>query len=322
MPSPSEEHPGLFIRDPFRFSDAMLIIPPLLVECLHCFDGKQTALDLRAALVRVSGNLQVGELEQHLIDTLSSAGFLEDQQFARMEQERRNLFFEQAVRLPAHAGSAYPAEPDPLRETMQRYLAGAPEFAETNGDLFAIAAPHVSPEGGWQSYRAAYSLLKPEHRERTFVILATSHYGTPERFGLTRKNFETPLGTAITDTRLVDWLAERGGSSVEMEDFCFSFEHTVEFQVVFLQHVLGPDVRILPILCGPFAKSLYQGGNPEDDDGVKRFLDALGELRDLHGDRLFWVLGVDMAHMGSRYGDALPAIANLDGMCAVGARDK
>ena len=60
-------------------------------------------------------------------------------------------------------------------------------------------------------------------------------------------------------------------------------------------------MRILPILCGPFAHSLYNGGNPEDDDGVKRFFDALGELRDREGDRLFWVLGVDMAHMGARY---------------------
>ena len=51
MPSPSEEHPGLFIRDPYRYSDAMLMIPPPLVECLENFDGEHTDLDLRAALV-------------------------------------------------------------------------------------------------------------------------------------------------------------------------------------------------------------------------------------------------------------------------------
>ena len=62
MPSPSPEHPGLFIRDPYRFSDAMLIIPPVLVECLQCFDGQHTELDLRAALVRLTGDLDVGEI--------------------------------------------------------------------------------------------------------------------------------------------------------------------------------------------------------------------------------------------------------------------
>src|SRR5438477_12604868 len=89
MPSPSEEHPGLFIRDPYKFSDAMLVIPPPLVECLHCFDGLQTALDLRAALVRITGELEVGQFAEHLIETLSAAGFLENEQFEEMEGARK-----------------------------------------------------------------------------------------------------------------------------------------------------------------------------------------------------------------------------------------
>ncbi len=48
----------------------MLLIPPQLVECLACFDGEQTSLDLRANLVRITGEIQIGELEKHLFDTL------------------------------------------------------------------------------------------------------------------------------------------------------------------------------------------------------------------------------------------------------------
>jgi AmmeMemoRadiSam system protein B len=323
MPSPSPEHPGLFIREPYRFTDAMLIIPPVLVECLSFFDGRNTALDLRAALVRMTNDLEVGEIVDNLIQTLSTAGFLEDENFARIESERKAQFAAETVRQPAHAGAAYPADSGALRQTMEGYLDGAAEPpAATAGGLFAIAAPHVSPEGGWQSYRAAYSLLRPEHRGRTFVILATSHYGRPEKFGLTRKNFRTPMGDAITDQRLVDWLAERGGDAVEMEDFCHSFEHTVELQVVFLQHVLGPGVRILPILVGTFAHSLIKGGQPEDTDGVKRFFGALGELNEREGGGLFWILGVDMAHMGARYRDDFAAVAGKGEMLAVDARDR
>jgi AmmeMemoRadiSam system protein B len=299
----------------------MLIIPPMLVECLQCFDGRQTDLDLRANLVRVTNSLDVSDICEHLIQTLSSAGFLEDEVFAQMKAERKHAFAECAVREPAHAGSGYPAETEVLRETMTRYLSGARDGTHTDG-LLGIAAPHVSPEGGWQSYRAAFNVLRPELRDRTFVILGTSHYGEPERFGLTRKNFVTPLGEAVCDKRLVDWLAERGGGAVEMEDYCHSFEHTVEFQVVFLQHLLGPDVRILPVLCGSFAQSLNGGGNPEDHDGVKRFLDALGELQDRESGRIFWVLGVDMAHMGARYGDSFRAAANQGVMSEVAARDQ
>jgi len=322
MPSPSPEHPGLFIRDPYRYSDAMLIIPPLLVECLTLLDGRSSELDLRAALVRLTNDLDVGEIVSSLLRTLSTAGFLEDENFVRIQNERRAEFAAQPVREPAHAGAAYPETADELRQTMERYMDGAAARAPTAEKLFAIAAPHVSPEGGWQSYRAAYSMLRPEHRDRTFVILATSHYGRPERFGLTRKNFRTPVGDAVTDLRLVDWLANEAGDAAEMEDFCHSFEHTVELQVIFLQHMLGPGVRILPILCGSFVHSLLEGGMPEKDDDVQRFLGALSELDAREGGKLFWVLGVDMAHMGARYQDPFAAVANQGTMLEVDARDR
>jgi len=52
MPSPVAERPGLLIRDPYRYSDITLIIPPALIECLRCFDGERTSLELREILVR------------------------------------------------------------------------------------------------------------------------------------------------------------------------------------------------------------------------------------------------------------------------------
>src|SRR6202167_2352298 len=79
MPSPVEESPGLLIRDSFRYSDSVLIIPPPLVQCLNCFDGQRTRLDLRAVLVEALGKLQVGDLENQLIDVLTRSGFLEDE---------------------------------------------------------------------------------------------------------------------------------------------------------------------------------------------------------------------------------------------------
>jgi AmmeMemoRadiSam system protein B len=326
LPSPAPDQPGLFIRDPYRYSDAMLVVPPVLIECLRCFDGCQTDLDLRALLVRITGDLQIGELERHLTETLSSAGFLEDEVFARMKAGRQREFAESPRREAVHAGAAYPLEIAALRQTMTRYMDGASGHSGvhsgTSDKLAGIAAPHVSPEGGWQSYRAAYQALGPELKDRTFVILATSHYGEPEHFGLTRKPFVTPFGESATNTALVDRLAARGGDAVLMEDYCHSFEHTVEFQVVFLQHIYGPDIRILPILCGQFANSLYSGGAPEDDDGVKRFLESLGEMAAREGDGLFWILGIDMAHMGARYHDGFPAHADQGIMAEVAERDR
>src|SRR2546425_894479 len=77
MPSPVPDRPGLLIRDAFRYSDVTLIVPPGLVECLRCFDGETTDLELREDLVRITGELQVGELQRSLIDALAGSGFQE-----------------------------------------------------------------------------------------------------------------------------------------------------------------------------------------------------------------------------------------------------
>lgn len=319
LPSQDPQHPGLVIRDPHRYSESMLLIPPQLVSSLACFDGEQTSLDLRASLVHATGEIQVGDLEKHLAETLSQAGFLEDINFVEMRDARQREFREAPKREPSHAGSAYPEDPEEARKELDGYLDGS--APAKNGSLIGIAAPHVSPFGGWQCYRDAYGPLSESYGARTFVILGTSHYGEPNHFGLTRKPFVTPLGEARTDVDLVDFLAARAPESVRMEDYCHSVEHSIEFQVLFLQRRFGPSIRIVPVLCGSYMKSIYQGGMPEDDPEVGRFLDALGELGARRASDLFWVLGIDMAHMGRRYGDAFNARANQGEMNSVARRD-
>jgi AmmeMemoRadiSam system protein B len=319
MPSPDPQSPGLLIRDPFRFSDSMLLIPPQLVPCLACFDGEQTPLDLRSSLVRITGEIQVGDLEKNLCDALSEAGFLEDEKFAELRSARIGEFAAAPKREPSHAGSAYPDDPEEVRKTLDEYMQGAPRAASDS--LIGIAAPHVSPFGGWECYRDAYAALLPAYRDRTFVVLGTSHYGEADKFGLTRKPFVTPFGETITNLGLVDELERGAPGAIRMEDYCHAVEHSIEFQVLFLQHVYGPDIKILPILCGSFARSIHSGGAPESNPEVERFFGTLGEIAAREGNRLLWVLGVDMAHMGRRYGDPDAARADEGAMAAVRVRD-
>ena len=320
LPSPNAQKPGLYIRDPYHYSDATLLVPPPLVAALECFDGVQSSLDLRSELVRITGEIQVGDLEKHLYDSLNEAGFLENDRYRELKRAREKEFAADGVRPAAFAGTAYPENQPALSRLLSTRL-GRPGGSSST---FAIAAPHASPDGGWETYRAAYQALPTfdEARDRTFVVIGTSHYGAPERYGLTRKNFLTPFGAAEADVRLVDELERAAPDAVRMEDYCHAVEHSLEFQIVFLQSLYGPDIRILPILCGPFVKSLYEGGMPEVNESVARFLDGLGNLGAREGKKLFWVLGVDMAHMGRRYGDPLRAKAEIGEMMAVEQRDR
>lgn len=319
MPSPDPARPGLIIRDPYHYTDATLVVPPPLVQALECFDGQQSTLDLRSELVRITGEIQVGDLEKHLFDSLNEAGFLDNEHYRNLKTKRETEFAKEEIREPIFAGAAYPDDEVALSDLLTRRVGRA----EGGSKTVAIAAPHASPDGAWDTYRAAYQALpsRAEAEGKTFVILGTSHYGAPDRFGLTRKQFLTPFGVAQPDTALIDELETAAPHAIRMEDYCHAVEHSVEFQIVFLQHLYGPNVRVLPILCGPFVKSIYGGGMPEDNEAVARFFDALGNLGHRESSRLFWVLGVDMAHLGRRYGDRLRATANLGEMLAIQDRD-
>jgi len=324
FPSPVPDRPGLLFRDPFRYTNEILIIPPLLVAALNFFDGESTTLDAQAYVSKLIGQLIPGEIIEAMVDSLRENGFLETEEFERLRDARHAEFAATASRASAHAGSGYPDKAEELRKQLDKYLRDYRNPAPDQ--IIGLAAPHVSPWGGWECYAAAYGRLSgaagEQLKNKTVVLLGTSHYGAPEKFGLTRKPFVTPLGALQPDTELIDQLASRADGAVAMEDYCHAIEHSIEFQCVFLQQMLGGDFKILPVLCGPFAKALRTGEPPERDDNVLRFFDALGEMAETHSSRLFWVLGVDLAHVGVRYGDDLVARADQDEMLEVREEDQ
>jgi MEMO1 family protein len=332
IPSPLPEQPGLVMRDPFRYSAVTLVVPPLLARCLHCFDGAQDEGDLRATLARLAGRVSVGEAARLLVKALHEAGFLEDQRFADLRAAREREFAELSERPAVHAGGAYPAEPAPLTETLRGYFDGLPSrgspaaisrgSSAAASNIRGIVAPHVSPEGGRASYAQAYRALPADHADRIFVVLGTSHYGPPDRYGLTRKPFATPFGLARTEAGLVDGLTRAAPDAVTVDDYCHAVEHSIEFQVIFLQYLFGPAVRILPVLCGAFAAGPRARRRPEESDPIARFIGALGELAAREGRRLSFVLGVDFAHVGRRYGDPFAARAHRGPLAAVATRDR
>jgi AmmeMemoRadiSam system protein B len=317
MPSPVPDRPGLLMRDPFGYTETVLILPPPWVAILSCLDGEHSELDAQELLTRLSGGALVErESVRELVSLLSREGFLETEELATRKQAKQEAFRTASIREASHVGTAYPDTASGIHE---RFAGALPEPSGERALPHALAAPHVSPEGGFGSYGAAYD-FEVDGGEPTFVILGTSHYGQPERFGLTRKPFETPLGRAEVDSGLHDFLVGRGGDSVVEEDYCHAREHAIEFQVLFLQYVLKRPIQILPVLCGPFVESLRSGKAPESIESTRRMFDALGELAASRSD-LVWVLGVDMAHVGRRYGHAESVRADEGVMLEVRERD-
>jgi len=300
FPSPDRLRPGLVILDRSGYSDAQILVPPGMVRALAAFDGEHTADALPA------------EVAEELQSVLSQCGFLDDEVFASM-RDKALTGWRNAEVIPArHFGvGKYPQKEQDARVEFNLWLKQNPG-REVASPLSAIAAPHASPGQTREAYAAAYGQLRrslpPEAaQEKTFVILGTSHNGPPNRFGTTRKSFETPFGVTAVDQ---DLLMRLNGPGFEAEDYCFSTEHSIEFQVVFLQWLYGQNIKILPILCGSFMESIYKGSQPEENEAVLSSLETLCQLNVTHGRDLVWVLGIDLAHVGRRYGDAEAARAD------------
>src|SRR5260221_12471382 len=157
-PSADPRRPGLVVEDRNGFSDQCLLIPPLLVEALHDFDGKNSAADLCATLTKLTGDLDATDLANHLQQALSGAGFLDDHVFAAL-RDKKVQAWRALDELPwSHAGGPnYAEDPDKLKSQFDGWFGAAP--AQQATPLAAIASPHASPGAARRSYCAAYRPL-------------------------------------------------------------------------------------------------------------------------------------------------------------------
>ena len=244
---------------------------------------------------------------QDLVEQLDRAMVLDGPTFAAFLDAYRR----ERVRPAALAGRSYAATERALRAQ----LAGS---SPTRGGRPARRRPradgrdapgdpqpaHRLPRGG-PVYTWAYKELVEDSDADTFVILGVAHQYCRNRFALTRKDFETPLGLARTDRAYVDRLAALAGGDLFDDELAHRTEHSIEFQVVFLQYLLGGrrDFSIVPILVGSFHDLMEAGIDPIDDPEVRRFVEALREAERAGGRKVAYIGGIDLCHVGPEFGD-------------------
>ena len=127
-------------------------------------------------------------------------------------------------------------------------------------------------------------------------------------FAATLKAYETPLGPAAVDRDFVESLRRRYGHDLLASEGAHRVEHSIEFQAVMLRWALGDGrpFTVVPVLASFLHQAVWGGGEPEGDPRVPRFLDALAATIAASGRRVCLVGGVDLAHVGPRFGDAEP----------------
>ncbi|MBM3889143.1 MAG: AmmeMemoRadiSam system protein B [Verrucomicrobia bacterium] len=178
----------------------------------------------------------------------------------------------------------------------------------TRRQIVGLIAPHIDFRRGGVSFAWAYQQLRGRDEIELFVILGTGHQPMKQRFGGIRKDYATPLGVARTDHKAMQELAAGLPFDFFEDEWAHRTEHSIEFQVVYLQHLFGGklNARILPVLAGSFQEFGETGASPAADAEVAAFTKALRQLVDAHRGKVCVIAGVDFAHIGGRFGDNEP----------------
>lgn len=296
------------LRDTEGVTQNVVTIPLPLVPIVARFTGAWSVADIAEQTSKETGSVVPEELVKELADELDKALFLESPRYRAERKRVENEFLTSQVRAATHAGGAYHADPVKLHAYLDRECLDAAGTKDKNGSVRGLVAPHIDPWRGKIGYGHAYGSLRAglPREVDTFVLLGTSHAPMRQPFALCRKAFDTPFGAIDADGDAIDEIAGRASFDAFDDVFNHKREHSLEFQAVFVKHLIGRrKVRIIPILCG-IGESQRTGTCPEDDPASEKFLAAVRSVVERRADRTIVIAGADLAHVGPRFGDPAP----------------
>ncbi len=309
------EHEGqrcVALRDPAGFTDQIAVLPAPLLDLVSLFDGLHSVEEMRQILKERHGEAPSIEQIAAVIERFDEAGFLDSDRFRDRRRALEDAFRRNPVRPAAHAGGAYAGEPAALRAQIDRFFPG-PDGPGTAIDgearqTRALLAPHIDFHRGGSTYAWAYKEVLERSDADLYVIIGTCHAGMPDPFAVTLKPYDTPLGAVPVDRDFYQALSRRAGQDLLASEPAHRAEHSIEFQAVMLQHLVAPrrSFTILPVLASYLHEAVWTRGDPEADPRVPRFVDALSDTLAASERRVCLIAGVDLAHVGPRFGDPEP----------------
>ena len=283
----------------------LLPLPIMLIALL--LDGLRDAGAVQAEYTRLSGGLPLPSAElDRIVRDLDAHGLLDSPVLADRRRAVADAYRAAPHRPMAHAGTAYPSDPAACAAALERYLAGARPPANGSAPAAAprgILAPHIDFARGGPMYGRAYAALAGLPAGVCVVVVGVAHAGSAAPYVLTAKGYETPFGVVEVDRALLEAVATRAPFDPLEEEPVHRGEHSVEFQVLWLAHMLrGRPFTVLPVLTGPL-DAHTANGTPAAVPAIEAFIGALREAIAAAKRPICVVGGVDLSHVGPRFGD-------------------
>ena len=306
-----EEH-YVVLWDPSGLSAEKLIVPLSYFYLLQFFDGAHSLEQVSTEYLRKFGEFLVPDRLQRLVNDLDDKLFLEGERADAARKAALAAYRAAPARAAAFAGKSYEADPAKLMAQIKACFTSkeGPDRRESEHKgqpIKGLVSPHYEIKHAGPIYAWAYKELQEAQAPDLFVLLGTCHAGLQNGYAVTRKEFETPLGIIKTDRGILDRLQADAGFCFD-EELAHKNEHSLEFQLPFLQYVSGSNkpIFIVPILCS-FPPATFSDPQLRDlRDRVETFLACLRTALASAGRPACVVASAELAHIGMRYGDSSP----------------
>ena len=162
----------------------------------------------------------------------------------------KNWTFKNKNRKAAFAGQFYQGKKDDLENQLSELFKCAQLIFSENKNLQAIISPHAGYIFSGEVAASAFNQIPENAAYKRVFVLASSHQFS---FGgaavYCQGNYETPLGEIKVDTKLSKKLVETSEVFYDKPEV-HENEHSLEVQLPFLQHKLGSNILLVPIILG------------------------------------------------------------------------
>jgi len=301
------------LRDPEGISEGILFLPPNIFYLVQFLDGKHTRNQIAGEYLKRFGEILMPQWVDKFIADLDEKLFLEGERFEAAKQALLESFRAQPTRPAAFAGKSYEADPEKLKQQLDGFFRskegpGSAPSGNAGQALKAIVTPQVEINTAGPIYAWAYKEVREAKTPDVFVILGVARGVIETLFACTDKDFETPLGLVRTDREFLRLFREHGGGVFFQEELAHRKDHAIEFQAVFLQHILGhtKPFTIVPMLCSFSHLHFSHSDLLAQGQRIGQFIEAFRKALAAFGKEVCFVVSGDLAHIGMRYGDLKP----------------
>jgi hypothetical protein len=303
------EEQYIVLWDPSSLSKEKLVLPLNYFFIVQHFDGEHSLQEIGSLYLKRFGEFLMPSKVEQLVADLDQKLFLEGERAEEARRQAQEAYRQSPIRPAAFAGRSYEADGAKLTKQLEGFFTSkeGPDFkpSENSGKkIKGLVAPTYDLKQAGPIYAWAYKELQEAQQPDLFAMFGTAYAGLDNLFAVTDKDFETPLGVVRADQPLIAKIRERFPRAFD-EDLCHQAEHAIEFQLPFLQQVVGTKkpFTIVPILCSFSALSLSEKSVRQSIDV---FLTGLRDILQIGGRDYCVVAGVELAHLGMRYGDSAP----------------